>query len=129
MNKYFFTNPLQKAILFVYIDLHRKYSRSPNFLYACEFFFNTFFQPQRYSFGQAGRFFLDQKLGREPQETQSLKPEDVLDALEKLSQLESGIIWIDNIDDLRNRRVKFVNELFQIEFNRGLEELKQNPLL
>nr|YP_009692049.1 RNA polymerase b-subunit [Microrhizoidea pickettheapsiorum]QEG77670.1 RNA polymerase b-subunit [Microrhizoidea pickettheapsiorum] len=121
---YFFANSIHKAILFLYFDLHRSRSKKPVFLHACDFIYRTFFQSKTYSFGKSGRFYLDLKLGRYPQLSQTLKPEDVLDGIEKLIQLESGYCWVDNIDHLQNRRVRLVNELLQNELNRGLKSFQ-----
>ena len=120
-----FIGKLYNAVVFIYMDLHGTRSKSPYYLKACEFFFRTFFQPKTYSFGSAGRRFLDQKLGRAQQLTQTLKPEDFLDALEKLVQLEYGFIWVDNIDHLQNRRVRTISELFQNELRNGLQEIER----
>lgn len=125
VTKFLFAREVYHAIFFFYLTVHGRNCLEPVFLNACSFLFETFFHEKNYSFGTSGRAFLDSKLGHKVQATSTLKPEDILDALEKLLQLEAGFTWNDNIDNLKNRRARFLHEIFRDELNRGLVLLKR----
>jgi len=81
--------------------------------------------------GKNGRIDLNRKLGLSLNSL-TLTPIDFLaisDFLFKLtenSNNNSKIISIDNIDDLKNRQLKTIEELLQNQFTRGLSRLKNN---
>ena len=92
------------------------------------FFYTKFFHPRRYSLGNVGRLCLNKRLGRNPEcKVPTLTPEDVFLALDYLIQLqngnESGIFHLDDIDHLKNRRVRLPGEIIQNQFRLALSRV------
>ncbi|MBU1862374.1 MAG: DNA-directed RNA polymerase subunit beta [Candidatus Omnitrophica bacterium] len=88
-----------------------------------------FFDAQRYDLGKVGRFMLNRKLSLDvPLDVSVLRPEDVLHAVHALLQLKNGIIKVDDIDHLGNRRVRSVGELLQNQVRVGLARMKRATL-
>ena len=113
------------------------------------FLYNKFFNPRRYSIGPVGRLRLNKRLNRRsapllvmpeaktrtPFFSQSRKvsvpylptltPEDVFMALDLLIQLHYGEGYLDDIDHLKNRRVRLPGELIQNQFRLALSRITQ----
>jgi DNA-directed RNA polymerase beta subunit len=107
------------------------------------FFYNKFFNPRRYSIGRVGRLRLNKRLNRRPDcEIPTLTPEDVLLALDYLIQLQEGLgkssgnlgtvhsqsfhrppPTLDDIDHLKNRRVRLPGEIIQNQFRLALSRV------
>jgi len=88
-----------------------------------------FFDEQRYDLGKVGRFMLNRKLSLDvPLDVTVLRPEDVLHAVDALLKLKNGVIKIDDIDHLGNRRVRSVGELLQNQVRVGLARMKRATL-
>ena len=86
------------------------------------FLHSTFFNPRYYSLGLVGRKRINAKLGmtRETNEL-TLTPEDLLAGLDMLTRLQSGHTHLlDDIDHLKNRRIRLSGELIQTQFRLGL---------
>jgi len=54
-----------------------------------------------------------------------LTPEDILQGIEAFLQLERGILQPDDIDHLKNRRVRLLHELFQNQVRLGIKRLSE----
>jgi DNA-directed RNA polymerase subunit beta len=80
--------------------------------------------PERYDLGKIGRTRINKKLKilGNPKRT-TLGPEDILAAVDYLVNLKQGIGEIDDIDDLKNRRVRTAGELLQNQVRIGLSRL------
>lgn len=103
------------------------------------FLYNKFFNPRRYSIGPVGRIRLNKRLNRKgfnslgsvgslgSQEVKipTLTPEDILLALDLFIQLHYGEASLDDIDHLKNRRVRLPGELIQNQFRLALSRIAQ----
>jgi hypothetical protein len=103
-------------------------SRWTSFIGCYSFFYTKFFHPRRYSLGNLGRVSLNKRLGRRGDcEIPTLTPEDIFLALDYLIQLqngnESGKFYLDDIDHLKNRRVRLPGEIIQNQFRLALSRL------
>ena len=103
-------------------------SRWTSFIGCYSFFYTKFFHPRRYSLGNLGRLSLNKRLGRRGDcEIPTLTPEDIFLALDYLIQLqngnESGKFYLDDIDHLKNRRVRLPGEIIQNQFRLALSRL------
>ena len=88
-----------------------------------------FFNPKRYDLGRVGRFKINQRLGlnfSEELKNRILKVEDVVEALREIIRLNNDPTALaDDIDHLRNRRVRAVGELVQAKVRVGLLRMER----
>jgi len=89
--------------------------------------FKKFMNPRTYDLGSAGRLALNKKLNVSinPLNT-TLTGHDILAATEYLLQVEKGVYGIDDIDHLKNRKVRTAGELIQMQFGIGLLRLEKH---
>lgn len=88
--------------------------------------FNKFMNPRSYDLGKQGRVAFNKKLGLNIAYNQlTLTPLDLLYATDYLIQVEKGFKKIDDIDHLKNRRVRTSGELIQIQIGIGLVRLEK----
>ena len=88
-----------------------------------------FFDPQRYDLGEVGRFMLNRKLSANIAEDQlTLNGEDFILSVKKVIELRNGVIRVDDIDHLGNRRVRSIGELLVNQFRVGLARMKRSAL-
>ena len=93
---------------------------------ARELFHEKFFDPQRYRLGRVGRFRLNRKFDQDiAEEIQVLQPDDIVNSVRYLITLRNGDGFIDDIDNLGNRRVRTIAELASEEFRKGLLKLRR----
>ena len=112
-------------------------SRWTSLIGCYSFFYTKFFHPRRYSLGKVGRLCLNKRLGRASDcKIPTLTPEDIFLALDYLIQLqtgnESGVFHLDDIDHLKNRRVRLPGEIIQNQFRLALSRVTsvvQNALI
>ena len=84
---------------------------------------STFFDFSRFDFGKVGRFKLNQRLGLKlsnDKEHRTLRAEDVIGIIKEVIRLNKTQEPADDIDHLKNRRIRSVGELIQLAFRRGL---------
>ena len=87
---------------------------------------NLFFNPRRYDLGRVGRFKLNQRLGLDiPEAHRSLTPEDFVEIVRCIILINNGREAPDDIDHLRNRRVRTAGHLIQNQFRIGLLRLER----
>ena len=98
---------------------------------------SLFFNPRRFDLGRVGRYKVDKRLGREPEDIQErvrerslriLEKGDFIAILRKLIELNNAPRdrqVADDIDHLGNRRVKPVGELLQNQFRMGLIRMER----
>ena len=88
--------------------------------------YNRFLNPRAYDLGKQGRLSFNKKLGLSisPHQT-TLTGLDVLYATDYLIKVEKGLAKIDDIDHLKNRRVRTSGELIQIQIGVGLVRLEK----
>ena len=88
--------------------------------------FNKFMSPRAYDLGKQGRYAFNRKLGLKIDEKQlTLTPHDLLYATDYLIKVEKGLGQLDDIDHLKNRRVRTSGELIQIQIGIALVRLEK----
>ena len=88
--------------------------------------FNKFMNPRAYDLGKQGRAAFNRKLGLKIDENQlTLTPQDLLSATDYLIKVEKGLKNIDDIDHLKNRRVRTSGELIQIQIGIAVVRLEK----
>lgn len=89
---------------------------------SAEKLFNSlFFDADRYDLSAVGRMKLNRRLGRgEDTGLGILSKEDILSVIEVLIDIRDGKGSIDDIDNLGNRRVRIVGEMFENQLRIGL---------
>lgn len=89
--------------------------------------FQKFMNPRAYELGKQGRSAFNRKLGLNIDENQfTLTPQDLLCATDYLVKVEKGLKNLDDIDHLKNRRVRTSGELIQIQIGIGLVRLEKS---
>lgn len=89
--------------------------------------YNRFMNPRAYDLGKQGRLSFNRKLGLTISQNQTtLTGLDVLYATDYLIKVEKGIYKTDDIDHLKNRRVRTSGELIQIQVGVGLVRLEKS---
>ena len=87
---------------------------------------NLFFNPRRYDLGRVGRYKLNRRLGLDGSlDDRTLAPEDIVNLLRMMVQINRGIQGPDDIDHLGNRRVRAVGELIQNQIRVGLLRMER----
>jgi len=91
-----------------------------------QWLYNRFMNPRSYDLGKQGRIAFNKKLGLTIASHQlTLTGLDVLYATDYLIKVEKGIFKTDDIDHLKNRRVRTSGELIQIQIGVGLVRLEK----
>jgi DNA-directed RNA polymerase subunit beta len=89
--------------------------------------FLQIFNEKIYSLGKIGRKKLNGKLGLSiPDSVTCVTIEDVIAISNYLVNLHKNIGDLDDIDNLRNRRIRSIGELIQIQFSIGLSRLERS---
>ena len=89
--------------------------------------FQKFMNPRAYDLGKQGRSAFNRKLGLNIEENQfTLTPQDLLYATDYLVKVEKGLKGLDDIDHLKNRRVRTSGELIQIQIGIALVRLEKS---
>ena len=97
-----------------------------NFEKAKEMLWEKFYDPNRYRLGEVGRFRMNRKFNQNiPLEHQTLRPEDVIQAIKYVLKLRSGQGFVDDIDHLGNRRVRTIGELAEDEIRKGFLKMRR----
>ena len=101
-------------------DIQTYYEQGRKWLY------NKFMNPRSYDLGKQGRSAFNKKLGLKIDEKQlTLTPSDLLYATDYLIKVERGLKNLDDIDHLKNRRVRTSGELIQIQIGVALVRLEK----
>nr|QJA13956.1 beta subunit of RNA polymerase [Fritschiella tuberosa] len=88
--------------------------------------FKKFMNPRTYDLGLHGRLSLNKKLSLAlPLTQRTLTMYDVLLATEHLLRVEQGLLGTDDIDNLKNRRVRTSSDLIQMQIGIGLLRLEK----
>jgi DNA-directed RNA polymerase subunit beta len=89
--------------------------------------FKKFMNPRTYDLGLHGRLSLNKKLSLSlPLSQRTLTMYDVLVATEHLLRVEQGLLGTDDIDNLKNRRVRTSSDLIQMQIGIGLLRLEKH---
>jgi DNA-directed RNA polymerase subunit beta len=87
---------------------------------------NLFFNPRRYDLGRVGRYKLNSRLGLAIDESyRCLTKEDFIEIVRRIIKINNGKEEPDDIDHLRNRRVRTAGHLIQNQFRIGLLRLER----
>ncbi|MBC8275246.1 MAG: DNA-directed RNA polymerase subunit beta [Chloroflexi bacterium] len=87
---------------------------------------NLFFNPRRYDLGRVGRYKLNNRLGLDIDEhRRCLTKEDFIEIVRRIIKVNNGKEEPDDIDHLRNRRVRTAGNLIQNQFRIGLLRLER----
>ncbi|NOY52520.1 MAG: DNA-directed RNA polymerase subunit beta [Deltaproteobacteria bacterium] len=93
---------------------------------ARDLFHNLFFNPRRYDLSPVGRLKMNHKLGFDiPMTTRTLTKEDIIGTVKHLIDLKNGVVSVDDIDHLGNRRVRSVGELLENQIRIGLVRMER----
>jgi len=98
------------------------------------FFYTKFFHPKKYSLGSVGRDRLNKRFGGQDAKRDlsnknlvpTLIPEDIFQALHLLIKCHYGEASVDDIDHLKNRRIRLSGELMQNQFRLALSRVSQS---
>jgi DNA-directed RNA polymerase beta subunit len=93
---------------------------------AKEFFYQLFFDPERYDLTQVGRMKMNHKLGlNTPSYVTVLTAEDIIITAQYLIKVKNNIGHIDDRDNLGNRRIRSIGELLANELHKGLVKMQK----
>nr|YP_009532098.1 RNA polymerase subunit beta [Volvox africanus]AXZ97323.1 RNA polymerase subunit beta [Volvox africanus] len=88
--------------------------------------FNKFMNPRTYDLGKIGRLNFNNKLNLDiSSNITTLTPQDFLAATNNLILVSKGLRELDDIDHLKNRRVRTAGELIQMQIGVGLVRLEK----
>ena len=124
---YSYPGTIKNALLLLYSIVYPRKKKSEITLSkAKKFLFIKFFNHRTYDLSQFGRIQLNKKFQFSVSETTYvLTPEDLLFVTDYLIQLEYGLGTIDDIDNLKNRRVRTSGELIQNQLGTGFIRLEK----
>jgi len=118
------TSNYDEAILYIYGRL--RVGNPPNLDKAKQLFQEKFYDANRYRLGRVGRFRLNRKFGTQvPEKEMILRAEDFIECLRYILKLRAGGGYIDDIDDLGNRRLRTIDELAGDEVRKGFLKLRR----
>ena len=87
---------------------------------------NLFFNPRRYDLGQMGRYKLNKRLRKDVDlNNRILSPDDIVNLLRMMIEINNGNQIGDDIDHLGNRRVRAVGELIQNQVRVGMLRMER----
>ncbi len=115
----------EEAVVEIYKIL--RYNENVTIDIAENYFYNLFFNIERYDLTEVGRIKINQKLSLNTSILKhTLTKDDILKTIEYLLNLKVGIGTVDDIDNLGNRRVRSVGELIENQYRIGLVKLERN---
>ena len=92
-----------------------------------KWFFNKFMNQRMYDLGKQGRLSINKKLGLTiPSEQTTLTALDLLLATDYLMKMQDGVFEVDDIDHLKNKRVRSSGECLQEIFSIGFLRLEKS---
>ena len=93
---------------------------------AMQLCYSLFFDPRRYDLGRVGRRFLNQRLGLNvPLDIRNLTSDDLAQIMFAMGPYLNKDAERDDIDDLRNKRVRSVGELLQSQLRLGFVRMEK----
>jgi DNA-directed RNA polymerase subunit beta len=92
-----------------------------------KWFFNKFMNPRMYDLGKQGRLSINKKLGLNlPPEQTTLTALDLLLTTDFLMKMQDGLFEVDDIDHLKNKKVRSSGECLQEIFSIGFLRLERS---
>jgi len=118
-------NNHEAALIFLYGKLR---PGSPKSLDKAENLFDErFYDDSRYRLGKVGRFRINRKFGTDvPEDHQTLRPEDIENAVNYIMKLRNEDGEPDDIDHLGNRRIRTIDELCAEQVRIGFLRLRRS---
>jgi DNA-directed RNA polymerase subunit beta len=118
------TSTYDEALLYIYGRL--RVGNPPNLDKAKQLFNEKFYDANRYRLGRVGRFRLNRKFGTKVNEDEmTLRAEDFIECIRYVMNLRKGEGYVDDIDDLGNRRLRTIDELAGDEIRKGFLKLRR----
>ncbi len=118
------THTAREALLDIYKRLRP--GETANEEAAKQLVYGLFFDVKRYDLGRVGRRFLNQKMGQTiPLATRNLTSEDLASILQAMLPYVQREAERDDIDDLKNKRVRSVGELLQSQLRLGFVRMEK----
>jgi len=118
------TTNWKEAILDIYKRLRP--GEAANEEAAKQLIYGLFFDVKRYDLGKVGRRFLNQKLGWDlPLNVRNLTAEDLAGVLMEMEPYLKSEAKRDDIDDLKNKRVRSIGELLQSQLRLGFVRMEK----
>ncbi len=118
------TTNTREALLDIYKRLRP--GEAANEEAARQLVYGLFFDVKRYDLGKVGRRFLNQKLGiHVPLDVRNLTAEDLVQLLRAMRPYVAREAERDDIDDLKNKRVRSVGELLQSQLRLGFVRMEK----
>ncbi len=118
------TTNWREAILDIYKRLRP--GETANEEAARQLIYGLFFDVKRYDLGKVGRRFLNNRLRQEiPLERRCLTAEDLVGVLFRMETYIKREAERDDIDDLKNKRVRSVGELLQSQLRLGFVRMEK----
>ena len=116
----------EEALLRIYSRLRP--GNPPQLERAIDLFKEKFFDVNRYRLGRVGRFRINRKFKQDVPDTEmTLRPEDFINSIRYLVRLRigDGSAYVDDIDNLGNRRLRTIDELASDEIRKGFLKLRR----
>ena len=116
----------EEALLRIYQRLRP--GNPPQLEKAIDLFREKFFDVNRYRLGQVGRFRINRKFQQDiPDSEMTLRAEDFVNAIRYLIRLRTAdpSAYVDDIDNLGNRRLRTIDELASDEIRKGFLKLRR----
>jgi DNA-directed RNA polymerase subunit beta len=108
-------------------SLKRNQKKLDSFDLGRKWFFNKFMNPRMYDLGKQGRLSINKKLGLTiSAEQTTLTALDLLLATDYLMKMQDGVYEVDDIDHLKNKRVRSSGECLQEIFSIGFLRLEKS---
>ncbi|MFN0197184.1 MAG: DNA-directed RNA polymerase subunit beta [Planctomycetaceae bacterium] len=120
------TSTHEEALLKIYQRLRP--GNPPQLEKAIDLFREKFFDVNRYRLGRVGRFRINRKFHQDiPDSEMTLRAEDFVNAIRYLIRLRSSdsTAYVDDIDNLGNRRLRTIDELAADEIRKGFLKLRR----
>ena len=116
----------EEALLKIYQRLRP--GNPPQLEKATDLFNEKFFDVNRYRLGRVGRFRINRKFQQDvPDDEMTLRPDDFINAIRYLVRLRTDdpSAYVDDIDNLGNRRLRTIDELAADEIRKGFLKLRR----
>ncbi len=110
------------------LDIYRvmRPGEPPTFESADALFKSLFFDIDRYDLSAVGRAKMNQRLNvDESEDLRCLSAKDIIEIVKILLKLKDGKEYIDDIDNLGNRRVRPVGELLENHYRSGMSRMER----
>lgn len=108
-------------------EIQKNLKKIDSFDLGRKWFFNKFMNPRMYDLGKQGRLSINKKLGLTiPIEQTTLTALDLLLATDYLMKMQDGVFEVDDIDHLKNKRVRSSGECLQEIFSIGFLRLERS---